>query len=918
MRRKIGVLLAQMEENTQKRFMQSFMTEAYAHDFDICVFSMFQKFQETELRNIGDSNIFNLIRYDVFAGLVIMLDTIQTPGLADLLLHKIKKVYDGPVIVVDHKTDLFDYILMDHYAPIVELMNHLIDVHGFTDIAFLGGKKGHPHSLQRLDGYLDSMEAHNLPIRKDRIYHGNFWFDSGKKYAKKLLSHKDDLPQAVLCANDYMAIGLASVLTENGLRIPEDIAVVGYDSNFEGQTAPVPLTSADIPAGNCGRLCFYKLYSAITGEPYEEPKLHADILISGSCGCKDFTLSYTKANRDEWKTDHSERSYYSDFNHITEDMLCQSNYERFFETLAVYSYQIRPFRNFWICLNDTFLDPIAFIGENARRTGYSDTMHMVVKCGPDLPDMEQDTVDLNRTFKVEEMLPELNKEREKPTAFIFVPMFFEDRCFGYAVLNPGESIEPYTETFRTWMRNINQGIEAFYRQKALSQLIEQIKADQVRDKQTGLYNYQGFHEMLSEKIAQNMGSAKTLAIVAIDIEDLRGVNETYSRSVGDSAILAVSLFISSVTHEDEFCGRLSNDEFLIGIVNEDCNKRYSRIIEQIPREGIVYYDAARAENHHVFIHHEMVQSAMNEPIDLDFLINQAVNVKNHAKQIRQQNNAKFADLSHEMLAKCEDVAAVLDSAAITHYFQPIVSAIDGSVFGYEALMRHEGEPALTPFDILQCAEHLGRLYDVQKITFNHVLNRMEELAGDFDGKKIFINSLPAYKLKGQDRMDIYGRLDAHRGQLVVEYTESSEFTDAGLQKQKKDNASLEIEEALDDYGSGYSNANNLIRYSPRYVKIDRMLISDIHINAQKRHFVKSIISYAQENDILTLAEGVETADELRCVVTLGVDLIQGYYTGYPAKKPVPAIDETISAQIRRFHRSRDLASVSYQTALLTS
>ncbi len=918
MRKRVGVLLAQLEENTQKHFMEAFIKEAYAHDFDVCVFSMFQKYQENELRNIGDSNIFTLIRYERFDGLVIMLDTIQTPGLEEKLLPEIKDKFHGPVIVVDRETDLFDFILMDHYTPIVELMDHFIDVHGYTDIAFLSGKKEHPHARQRLQGYLDAMEAHGLPIREDRIYHGNFWFDSGKQFAKELMKHPKDFPQAILCANDYMAIGLAAELTANGYRIPEHVAIAGYDSNIEGQHAPVPLTSAHIPAANCGELCFRKLYGAITGTEVQNPKMHAEIMIGGSCGCQKFGPIYTRTNRTEWKTAHSEKSYYSDFNHITEDMLCQTNYEKFFDILAAYSYQIRPFENFWINLNSNYMDPISFIGDEARRRGYSDSMNMVIKVGSKLPDQDENVVSLDRSFDVALMLPEIYEDRPYPTTYIFVPMFFEDVCFGYAVLNQGEHLHLYNEVFRVWMRNVNQGIESFYRQKAMSQLIEQIKADQIRDKQTGLYNYQGFHEKLSEQITQNKDSGKTLAIIAIDIEDLHSINENYSRSGGDSAIAALSLFIASVTKEDEFCGRLSNDEFLIGIVNDDCNRRYGEIIAQIPKEGITYSDTVGKE-HHTFIHHQILQSPLSQLSDLDFLINQTVNAKNHAKKIRQQKQAKLAELSAEMLDKCNDVSRVLDDKSLIHYFQPIVNAHDGSVFGYEALMRYEGEPKLSPLDILECAQHLNRLYDVQKITFNHVLDRIEKLANVFEGKKVFINSLPAYKLKGKDRTDIYERLAKHRGQIVVEYTESSEFTDAALSKQKKDNASLGIEEALDDYGSGYSNANNLIRYSPRYVKIDRMLVSDIHINAQKRHFVKSIISYAKENDILTLAEGVETADELRCVITLGVDLIQGYYTGYPAKDPVEAIDETVSAQIRRFYQSKDrFSSVSYQTALMTS
>ncbi len=903
MRKRIGVLLGQLEENTQKRFMEAFMREAYDHDYDICIFSMYQKYQETELRNIGDPNIFSLIQFESFDGLIILLDTILTPNLSDKLLLRIKEAFFGPVIVVDRETDLFDYVLMDHYTPITQIMNHLIEVHGYKDIAFLGGKEGHPHSVQRLNGYLDSMKAHGLQVRNDRIWHGNFWFDSGKEYARHLLANPNDFPEAVMCANDYMAIGFAAEITAHGYKIPEHIALAGYDSNIEGRTAPTPLTSADIPAAHCGRICLRKLHEAISGETEQPLAMEADLVIGGSCGCQKFTPLYTKSNRDEWKTDHSEKSYYSDFNHITEDMLCQTQYEKFFGILATYSYQIRPFTNFWICLNANFADPISFIGDNARRHGYDDLMHMVIKVGETLPEDDPNAVDLTRVFDRRLMLPELYQERSYPTTFIFTPMFFEDRCFGYAVLNYGTNISVYNEIYRVWMRNVNQGVEAFYRQKALSQLIEQIKSDQIRDKQTGLYNYQGFRQKMLEEIENNKGSKKSVAIIAIDIEDLKGINETYSRIGGDSAIAAVSLAIERVTHDDEFCGRLSNDEFLIGFVSDDCEKRYQKMSAHVPPDGISFYDSAKTK-HHAFIHYEMRQMPLDANPDIDFLINRTVNAKNHSKKLLMQQNAR-ADLSAELRAKCDRVAKILDAEDFIYHFQPIVRATDGTIYAYEALMRHEGEVRISPLEIIECAQYLNRLYDVQRITFMHVLNRVEETPDDFAGKKVFINSLPAFRLRGKDRQEASAKLNAHRGQIVVEYTESSEFTDEELRRQEEDNAAMQIEVALDDYGSGYSNANNLIRYSPQYVKIDRQLISGINENAQKRHFVESIISYANQNNIKTLAEGVETMEELRTVILLGVDLIQGYYTGYPAKEPVAEIDEMVSAQIRRFYSNKD-------------
>lgn len=114
---------------------------------------------------------------------------------------------------------------------------------------------------------------------------------------------------------------------------------------------------------------------------------------------------------------------------------------------------------------------------------------------------------------------------------------------------------------------------------------------------------------------------------------------------------------------------------------------------------------------------------------------------------------------------------------------------------------------------------------------------------------------------------------------------------------------MNIETAIDDYGSGYSNVNNLLRYMPRFVKIDRMLMTDIHKDIQKQHFVKDIIEFAHDNDILTLAEGIELTQELREVIKLGVDLIQGYYTSRPQPYVVRSIDERVMNEIVQYNQS---------------
>lgn len=142
----------------------------------------------------------------------------------------------------------------------------------------------------------------------------------------------------------------------------------------------------------------------------------------------------------------------------------------------------------------------------------------------------------------------------------------------------------------------------------------------------------------------------------------------------------------------------------------------------------------------------------------------------------------------------------------------------------------------------------------------------------------------------------------HSGNVVIELTESAELGDADLDRIKNGLKELGAGLAIDDYGTGYSNVANLLRYMPNVVKIDRSLLTDINNSPQKEHFVRDIIEFCHDNDILALAEGVETSEELRCLMRLGADLIQGYYTAKPSPDIIDSVNEEIKNEIIKINK----------------
>ena len=755
-RKRIALLLGQAEEFYQRRFIDGFLQQAFEADLDVCIFSMYLKYQDTEARERGDTRIYSLVNFSLFDAVVVLPDTIQSPGVAKEIEDRIKKEFDGPVLYVDLENDTFPYILTDSYTPVKQLIEHLIKDHGYRDIAFLTGKKKHEHSRVRLQAYKDVMTKAGLSVREDRIFYGDFWYTSGKTCAEELLKNRDDLPEAVACANDFMAIGLCEELTLHGVRIPEDIAVIGFDTTDEGQCSPKPLTSAYIPARSTGCRAARSIIMLMHGESVDESADEAELFIGTSCGCVDDGTLSDSLRRPTWTTTLSEEGFHSLHNHFLEDMIAQKDIRGFWDIVYSHVYQIKNFESFHLCIPEDWDDPD--LSDDDVMDVASNTEKMIRALASYRGGGRIDRVGQNDVFSTSRLLPELHEPHDKPTSYIFTPLYFGARNFGYAVISYGSLTCSYDEIYRLWIQAFCCGMESIRR------------------------------TLLTHAIRR--------------LENLKGLKAKFPSGFTSGPIIS-----ADISEEDE------------------------------------------------------------EAIDF--------------------------------------VKKILDENLFTYHFQPIVSAVDGSIFAFEALMRVETDKKMSPLDILKYANILRRLPDVERATFMNVLEHIAKEEKAFGDRYVFINSIPGTKLSGEDEKHIENLLTSRGKQAVIELTEQAELDDKALAQMKKRFNDLGIDTAVDDFGTGYSNISNLLRYKPNYVKVDRSLLSDIQDSRSRQHLVREIVSFAHDAKIKVLAEGVETSDELRTVISLGCDLIQGFYTGRPSPEILPHIAPEIVQEICMYQRERE-------------
>ena len=737
---RIAVLLGQGDEDHQEKFITGVMKQAFCMGYDVCVFSMFIKYQNTPERDKGDSDIFNLINYSVFDGVIIMSDTIQSPGLIDRLEEDIHQKFNGPVICVDRESKYFKSFWTDGYSLIYALISHLIEVHGMRDIAFLTGKKWHRHSQRRLEAYIDCMENHELPVRDDRIFYGDFWYTSGDGCADALLSQGGKMPDAVACANDCMAIGLINAFEKRGIRVPEEIAVTGYGTSEEGQTSPKPLTSAYIPSEYYGKYSVDCIIAMMNGDELPDVDIKAELFIGSSCGCEMDMSNMVRNLRDTWETADSEDGFHSIHNLIQEDMLRETSLKGFFEVVYSYIFQLKGVESLHI-----------FINEGNRTRGYSERMIQAISYHSEREN--ENLISVTDVTDSDLMLDDMYDLHVQPRGYIFSPIFFEDKTHGYAVISYGDNPRSYDSEYRLWINAVSRGLEAVLRN-----------------------------------------------------------------------------------------------------------------IELIRLKSIV-------SNANINIHHFTDRE----------IVDTTAFSENEKKEM-------------------ETVERILIENSLNYFFQPIVDTTTGNIFAYEALMR-SGIPKLSPLKILKYAESLGRLGDIEKATFVNVIKIIEEKAALFEGKKVFINSIPGIKLPEKDREIVVKCISDNSEKIVVEITESAEMKDDDFDRFRSFTRDIGVGTAVDDYGTGYSNISNLLRYMPEYVKIDRALISNVQNDMNKQHFVREIVKFCHDGDIKALAEGVETSEELAMVISLGVDLIQGYYTARPSAEIIENIDPKIQNEIIHNHKA---------------
>lgn len=419
-----------------------------------------------------------------------------------------------------------------------------------------------------------------------------------------------------------------------------------------------------------------------------------------------------------------------------------------------------------------------------------------------------------------------------------------------------------------------------------------LEYDVYHDSLTEMNNRHFFWGNLNETIENAVKSNNTVTVMLFDLDRFKVVNDTYGHDVGDMLLRQISQRLISMGLTTDTLYRLGGDEFAllssgltesraVSLAQNICDAInqpytiYNTIINITTSVGIVISDTERRSDYLYKFADLALYEAKNEGAG-------------KIKVFRQW----MLDKLQESRTLEHDMALALANKEFVVYYQPIVDSFTQEIYSYEALIRwiHPLKGILSPDTFIPVAEKTGMINEMGKSMLEMACR---EAASWAIPAKISVNVSPVQlssKAFATIVVSILNETGLSADRLELEVTESSLFTESKTPMNTLNRLrTLGVKISIDDFGTGYSSLSRLSRLAFDKIKIDKSFVNSVSTQEDALNIIRLITGMAKSLNMKTVAEGVETQEQLESLQALGCDLIQGYLFG----KPQPYIDGKI-------------------------
>ncbi|MBO4878040.1 MAG: substrate-binding domain-containing protein [Ruminococcus sp.] len=566
-RKLIGVVITDCYIRFQEDILRGVIRQAFRTGCDIAVIAPFNNFYSHSLHKDTEKEIFKLLLSDRFDGFLYDRSSFFgeeiTKHLDALLLRTGK-----PVMLLDsddHRS--FESTSIDDAEAFETITSHLIEVHGLKRIYCLTGPKNIYVAEERLKGYRSAMKNHGITPDKSWMRYGDFWKESAKQLAAEIARGDIARPEAVVCGNDNTAESLISALAEYGIRVPEDIAVTGYDNNPEAEDFEPAITTYSRPNFQMGAEAFRRLYRIITGRICNKiPNREGGLCIGESCGCGVKHAKKKPSRLDRMGANYEKILFHGD---MLFDITNAEDPLQFSDRLDSHTFMLYKMKDLFICLTKKYIDSAAG----------SFTDKLTFECGDDVRLILAKHGVVRRYpgpeyFSSADLLPFYSEDRPYPSAFYISPLNYNDNFFGYSALSFGKLDMSFSSLYIRWVTYVDIALEQVRIRSFMNSVISNANKALLYDDYTGLPNRNGMMMEFSRKLS----SAPHSSLECLRFE-LTGISKTYYQSGEEKCRRIVAGFAGAVKKylsDDEVCGLWESDSVAV------LTQRHNRADELYP------------------------------------------------------------------------------------------------------------------------------------------------------------------------------------------------------------------------------------------------------------------------------------------------------------------------------------------------
>lgn len=562
MKKQVAVLICAISFDNQGRILEGIMEGAKKMDINVFVFTCHVNFLEPDINKQGAFHIMDLPDFTKFDGVIIVKNTIQYARVADKIVERIR-MSKIPAVSIDEDVEGLDYVGISSYQAERAMVEHVISKHDKRNIYYVSGQLTNKEGIERYHAYTDVLMEHEILLEKNHVYNGNYDVASGREAVRTFLKMNIAIPEAIICANDSMAVGAISQLSEFGYRVPEDVLVTGFDADEIALYHVLAITTIQRNQEQLGLAAIHMLMTARENENRIRKKIIPYSVFYGhSCGCPNQDVCIM----DEIKGKYVAKSHIiqqaaDSIKNMSSEFAGLENKEDLYEVLKKYVVA-SDMQSFYLCMCD---EEKVFHLNSDRLTNqvnlenvnmeYTDQIHIALA-------YEDGIFTAGSTIQKEEIIPPRAKHLAGGNLYIVTPVYYQNCCFGYCV--SGNSSFPLkSELFYSWVMNIGVGLENIRKWILLNETVKRLNGMWVYDMLTHIYNRAGFFHFSAQLLANLKEREEQAFIIFADIDGLKSVNDNLGHDKGDLYIKEIADILRQNAGVEQILMRYGGDEFVL-------------------------------------------------------------------------------------------------------------------------------------------------------------------------------------------------------------------------------------------------------------------------------------------------------------------------------------------------------------------